>query len=61
MVVQERRLLILNFAGVVVGADEDDSSDSFAETDHSGVVDEGVGGSAKEEISDFEGDFVGLV
>ena len=30
------------------------SSDSFDEVDYSSVVDEGVGGSAREEIADFE-------
>ena len=35
-----------------------DSSDSFDEVDHSSLVDEGVGASAREEIADFEGDVV---
>ena len=44
--------------GVSVGADEDESVDSFDEASHSSVVDEGVGGSAKEESVDCEGDVV---
>ena len=43
--------------GVSVGADEDESSDNFDEANLSSVLEDGAGGSAREEIADVVVEF----